>query len=180
MGFNLDSMIGAYKDFARAYLFYARVNAPSSTGLLADHPYLVNSTTLPAQTVEPITTNWQGNEYKIGGVNSFSDFTVTFKSDRDQKLRSGFLSWVKMIHDPVSNVHGKPSEYFGSIDLTQINTEGKKVMSYSLVNAFPTSIGEVSLGYDSKEISTFDVTFAYQYHVVDGIFDGSAAKEASV
>ena len=179
MGFNLDSMIGAYKDFARGYLFYARINGPVEIG--KDHPYLVQSTTLPTQTIEPITTNWQGNEYKIGGVNTFGDFSITFKSDVTQNIRTNFLKWMEMIHNPVTNIHGKPDEYFGTIDLTQINTEGNEIMSYSLINAWPSSVGEITLGYESKEISTFDVTFAYQYHVVDKIYGGSvSAASASV
>lgn len=180
MGFNLDSMIGAYKDFARGYLFYARVTSPGSAALDQNHPYLVQSTTLPAQSIEPITTNWQGNEYKIGGTNTFSDFTITFKSDTDQDLRTKFLQWVKAVHDPVSNKHGKPNEYFGQVDLTQIDVNGEKVMSYSLINAWPSGVGEISLDYSNKEISTFDVTFTYQYHVVDAVFDGVPAVPASV
>lgn len=179
MGFNLDSMMGAYKDFARGYLFYARISSPA-TAFNQKHPYLVQSTTLPAQSIEPITSNWQGNEYKIGGVNTFADFSITFKSDTAQELRTSFLTWMKKVHDPVSNVHGKPDGYFGQVDLTQIDTEGKKVMSYSLINAWPSGVGEITLGYESKEISTFDVTFAYQYHVVDGIFEGPKATPASV
>lgn len=180
MGFNLDSLMGTYADFARAYLFYAKITSGVS-GFPKDHPYLVQSTTLPAQTIEPITTNWQGNEYKIGGVNTFTDFTISFKSDAKQELRKKFLEWTKKIHDPVSNVHGNPTDYFGQVDLTQINTNGDPIMSYSLIKAFPTGVTEVSLGYETKEISTFDVTFAYQYHIADNIFDGGVgATEASV
>ena len=178
MGFNLDSMVGKYKDFARGYLFYAKVTGKGGT-FDKDHPYLVNSTTLPAQSIEPITTNWQGNEYKIGGTNTFSDFTISFKSDTNQSLRTSFLQWMKLIHDPSSNVHGKPMDYFGQVDLTQLDVEGKPIMSYSLINAWPSGVGEVTLDYGTKELSTFDVTFSYQYHVVDSIFDGIAASEAS-
>ena len=179
MGFNLDSMVGAYKDFARGYLFYAKVTGKGGT-FDNKHPYLVNATTLPAQSIEPITTNWQGNEYKIGGVNAFSEFSITFKSDTENKLRTAFLEWAKLIHDPVTNIHGKPQDYFGQVDLTQLDVEGKPVMSYSLINAWPSGVAEMTLDYSSKEISTFDVTFTYQYHVVDNIFGGTAATAASV
>jgi hypothetical protein len=179
MGFNLDSMVGTYKDFARGYLFYAKVTGKGGS-FDKDHPYLVNSTTLPAQSIEPITTNWQGNEYKIGGVNSFSDFPITFKSDVKQDLRAQFLKWAQLIHDPVTNVHGNPNDYFGQVDLTQIDVNGEGVMSYSLINAWPSGIGEITLDYGNKEISTFDVTFTYQYHVVENIFGGVTATPASV
>lgn len=179
MGFNLDDMIGKYKDFARGYLFYANVTSPVSID--GDHPYLVNSTSLPVQTLETTSTNWQGNEYKFATVNTFDTFEITFKSDVSQGLRRNFLSWMKMIHDPVSNNHGFPGDYFGQVDLTQLNTSGDGVMSYSLINAFPSSVGEVSLDYGTREVSTFSVTFTYQYHVVDDIYDGTVnATEAKV
>lgn len=178
MGFNLDSMVGSYKDFARGYLFYAKVTG-GGVSFDSKHPYLVNSTVLPAQAIEPITTNWQGNEYKIGGVNTFSDFTITFKSDVKNDLRTKFLEWTKEIHNPTTNVHGNPDKYFGQVDLTQLDVEGKPIMSYSLINAWPSSVGEMTLDYSSKEISTFDVVFTYQYHTVDSLYSVKAA-EASV
>jgi len=178
MGFNIDSMIGAYKDFARGYLFYARVNAP--VAIDSNHPYLVNSTSLPAQTIEPITTNWQGTEYKAGGTNTFAEFTITFKSDVANQIRRSFLIWMEKIHNPVTNVHGVPSEYFGQVDLTQLNTSGDAIMSYSLINAWPSGVTEIGLDYSNKAWSTFDVSFTYQYHVVDAVYGGSvSAVEAN-
>ncbi len=178
MGFRLDDMIGQYKDFARGYLFYANVTSP--VDIDPNHPYLVQATTLPAQTIEPITTQWQGNEYKIGGTNTFADFTITFKSDVAQALRASFLNWMQDIHDPVSNVHGTPSEYFGQVGLTHINVNDEEIMTYNLINAWPTLVGELTLDYGTKEISTFDVTFAYQYHTVNEIFDGPGTTPARI
>ena len=173
MGFNLDDMIGKYKDFARGYLFYARVNAPF--GIEADHPYLVSSARLPTQTIEALNTQWQGNQYNFGGVTTFESFDITFKCDTAQILRHDFLVWMQQIHDPVSNVHGNPAEYMGQIDLTQLSGSGDPVMSYSLIRAFPTSVGEVTLDYTNKEISSFTVSFTYQYHLAENIFDGAVA-----
>jgi hypothetical protein len=178
MGFNLDDMIGKYKDFARGYLFYAKVTSP--TGIEADHPYLVSAATLPAQTIEAIPVPWQGNEYKIGSVNTFDTVELTFRADVAQQLRYDFLSWMQQIHDPVSNEHGNPADYMGQVDMTQLDGKGDGIMSYSLVNAFPSAVGEVTLGYDSKEITTFGVTFTYQYHIVESIYAGVPATEAVV
>lgn len=173
MGFKLDDMIGKYKDFARGYLFYARVMSPF--GIDADHSYLVSSAKLPTQTIEPLNVAWQGNQYNFAGVTTFETFDITFKCDTAQQLRYDFLSWMQQIHDPVSNVHGNPATYMGQVDMTQLNGQGTPVMSYSLVRAFPTSVGEVSLDYSSKEISSFTVTFTYQYHLAENIFDGAVA-----
>ena len=182
MGFKLDDMIGKYKDFARGYLFYVKVDTGTVAGvsLLPDHPYLVSSAKLPAQTIEAIPVPWQGQEYKLGGTSTFEAFDITFKSDVAQELRRNFLVWMNAIHNPVSNEHGLPGNYFGQVDLTQLNGQGGPVMSYSLVNAFPTAIGEVSLDYSTKEISTFNVTFTYQYHVMEGISGGVPATPVSL
>lgn len=178
MGFKLDDMIGKYKDFARGYLFYARVSSP--TGISGDHPYLVSAASLPVQTIEAMNTAWQGNQYNFGGVNTFTAYTLTFKSDINQGLRNEFLRWMQKIHDPVSNIHGYPGDYFGTVQITQLNTKGEGIMSYELVNAFPTDISEIGLDYSSKEVSTFTVSFTYQYHIVDTIFDGKPAREVQV
>jgi hypothetical protein len=173
-GFQLDDMIGKYKDFARGYLFYARVHSPVS--IQADHPYLVNSTKLPEQTIEALNTQWQGNQYNFGGVTTFGTLDITFKADLEQGLRQDFLRWMQKIHDPVTNIHGNPGEYFGSVGLTQLDTKGEAVMSYNLSNAFPTAITEIGLDYGTKEVSTFSVTFTYQYHTVESIFGGQTAN----
>jgi len=178
MGFKIDDFIGAYSDFSRGYLFYARISN-SPVEILKDHPYLVNTASLPTQTIEAITTKWQGAEYKFGGTNTFAEFTINFKSDTANALRTNFLEWMNKIHDPVSNAHGVPSDYFGQVDLTQLDSDGNSIMNYSLHRAWPSSISEISLDYGNKEISSFDVVFTYQYHVIDDIQAGPSATEAS-
>ena len=178
MGFNLDDMIGKYKDFARGYLFYVKVTSP--VGIQRDHPYLVSTASLPAQSLETTSTNWQGNEYKFATVNTFDTFEITFKADVVHELRTNFLTWMKQIHDPVSNIHGNPADYFGQVDMTQLNSSGVGIMDYSLINAFPSAVGEISLDYGTREISTFTVTFTYQYHIVNSIYAGVPATEATI
>jgi hypothetical protein len=174
MGFALDDMIGKYKDFARGYLYYAQITS-SPINLLGDHPYLVSSTQLPSQTLDTTEVQWQGNTYKFGTTASFENMDVTFRSDVAQDLRRGFLHWMAIGHDPVTNVHGNPGDYFGTVGLSQLDGNGAPIMKYDLINAFPSSVGEVSLDYGSKEISTFTVSFTYQYHTVDDVFDDDAS-----
>lgn len=178
MGFNINDMVARYSDFARSYLFYAQISL-SPVNLPPDHPYLVTSTTLPAQTIEPIDTNWQGLVYSIGGTSTFEDFEITFKCDTAQELRKQFLNWMVMVHDPQTNVHGVPSEYFGMVGLTQLDVNGNGIVRYDLLNAWPTSVGEITLDYSSKEVSTFPVTFKYTYHTISNV-NGQDAVGAEV
>lgn len=179
MGFNINDMVARYSDFARAYLFYAQISV-SPVSIPVNHPYLVSSTSLPAQTIEPIDTNWQGLVYSFGGTNTFEDFTVTFKCDTGQDLRSQFINWMYKIHNPETNVHGNPAEYFGIVGLSQLSVDGTPIMKYDLINAWPTSVGEITLDYSSKEVSTFDVTFKYTYHTIAAIDGSEGAMGAEV
>lgn len=175
MGFNIDSMVSRYSDFARGYLFYAQItNSPIGGVLSSDHPYLVNASSLPAQSIEEISTDFQGMAYKIGATNTFEDFNITFKCDTAQDVRKAFLEWMSLVHNPVTNVHGVPSEYMGQVGLTQLNVNGDAIIRYDLVKAWPSNVGEITLDYSDKSISTFDVTFKYLYHVIDTVADGSA------
>lgn len=160
-GFSVNDMKSKYSDFSRSYLFYCQI---IHTGFNSNDSYLVNTATLPAESNEAIVTNWQGMEYKIGGPSTYSEFTVQFKADVAQNLRLKFIDWKRQIHNPITNVAGSPTSYFGTIHITQLNVQGAPIMSYKLYDAFPSAIGEVSLDYGSKEFSTFDVTFTYQYH----------------
>lgn len=175
MGFNLDDLMGQYKDYMRAYLFYCKIlAAPIGSLVSMNHHYLVNSATLPPQNIEEIPVNWQGNIYKLASTNVFDDYAVTFRSDAAHELRRNFLRWSAAIHNPVTNVHGNPGPggYFGTVALDHLNKDGEPQMTYNLIGAWPKTVTEVSLAYDSKEIATFDVTFAYQYHTVDDVFGG--------
>jgi len=178
MGFNLDDMIGKYSDYARGYLFYAQITNPKG-GVPGDHPYLVSSTQLPTQTLGTTEVQWQGSVYKFGTTHEFETIDITFRSDTDQELRRSFLRWQQIAHDPVTNMHGNPIDYFGTVGLSQLDGKGEPIMKYDLINCFPSVVGEISLDYSSKEVSTFSVTFVYQYHTVDDVFD-TGASGASV
>ena len=170
-GFDLNSFIGANKDFARGYTFYASItNAPVDKINDSNTRFLVKTSSLPVGTVNPIETNWQGFKYKLGGVQEFTDFTIGFNIDPvEANIRTAFVEWQRMIHDPLTNNHGDPTKYMGNIELRHLDHRtGKEIAIYKLNRAWPTTVGEVSLDYAGAEVATFDVTFAYQYHTVNG------------
>jgi len=174
VAFNLQGLWGAHRDFARSYLFECTIEGFKGN----NHAHLVKATSLPERTINQLTTDWQGNTYKIGGTSEYSDFIITFNMDAKGDLRRDFLIWMDNIHDPESNVHGSPETntnggYFRDVTLKHLNGQpsndgiGNSIMTYRLIDAWPTSVGEVSLDYSTKEIATFDVSFAYQYHKIE-------------
>jgi hypothetical protein len=168
--FDLRSFMSKNKDFARGYTFYATIsNAPIAGLNESDKRYLVKTSSLPVGTVNPIETNWQGNKYKLGGVQEFTDFTIGFNIDpKKDNVRTQFVQWQNIVHNPQTNMHGNPDEYMADLKLEHLShLDGSIIAVYQLIKAWPTTVSEVSLDYAGAEVATFDVTFAYQYHTID-------------
>jgi len=163
--FSLDQLVSEYNDFARSYLF--ELVLPTGKNFKPNHTYLVKSTALPTSTMGIIEADFQGNKYKLAGTQEFSDFTVSFRSDIADDIRKLFLTWMNdFTHNPEDNVHGSPLDYMEDITLKHKDGLGSTILTYNLIKAFPSVIGEITLDYGNKEIASFDVTFAYQYHTV--------------
>jgi len=159
VAFNLGGLYSTHSDFARAYLFECIIDGFDSL--------LVKTTGLPEKTITQITSDWQGNTYKIGGTSEFSDLNITFNMDKEDKVRKDFMKWMKDIHNPENNIHGSPDAYFKDIILKHLSPQNTEIIKYKFVDAWPTSISEVSLDHSTKEIATFDVSFAYQFHKLE-------------
>ena len=167
--FDLTHFKSAYRDYARAYTFYASID--NNTYFKDDNSYLVKTTSLPATTIDEVEANWQGHKYKLASTPTYDDFTITFNIDPESDIRIKMLKWSVELNDPVNNLHGTPGDglYFSDITLKHLYTHEEVIQIFRLIDAWPKTVGEVSLDYTSKEVASFDVTFAYQYHTIDGI-----------
>jgi hypothetical protein len=181
MGFDIGGLVSQAGDYARNYLFYAQISqSPVGIEFSKTHMYLVSTAKLPAQTIEEISTDWQGMAYKIGGTTSFETLDIEFKCDPAQALRSQFLNWMRLVHDPISNIHGIPAVYFGKVGLSQLDGLGQPTASYDLIHAWPSTVSDVTLDYSDKSISKFTVTFTYLYHTMNTIFPTLPAAGATM
>lgn len=165
-GFNIENFKANFEGGARQYLFYflptfpGEVEAPD----LEQASYLVRATSLPETTLEEITVNWQGYDFKMAGKYTFADFTVTFNVDIEADIRKAYEGWMELIHHPETNVHSQVSAYMISQNLQLLGYDGNPIMSYELHNAWPKTVGALTLDYATSDVAQFDVTFAYQWH----------------
>ncbi|HRR48414.1 MAG TPA: phage tail protein [Bacteroidales bacterium] len=130
-------------------------------------PYLVKSTSLPDSTIEEIQSHWVGQKYKMASVRSDGDWNVTFIVDNDAKILTKFWAWQKIIHNPQSNIYGKPISYMVDQDIHLLGFDtGSTICCFKLYGAWPKSIGQIQLDYQTNDLVQFDVTFSYQYHTI--------------
>ena len=132
-----------------------------------DFSYFVKSTSLPDSNVNETMTYWCGQEYKMSSTRRFSDWSVTFLVDKKADILKKFWDWQKMIHNPETNMYGKPVSYMADQTLYLIGGDtSEEICVYKLFGAWPKVIGTVTLDYSSNEFASFDVTFSYQYHSI--------------
>jgi hypothetical protein len=133
----------------------------------SNFPYLVKSTSLPDSTLEEIQTYWVGQKFKMASTRSDGDWSVTFIVDNDAKILTRFWAWQKIIHNPQANIYGKPVSYMVDQDIHLLGFDtGSTICCFKLYGAWPKSIGQIQLDYQTNDLVQFDVTFSYQYHTI--------------
>jgi hypothetical protein len=174
--FDIDSFRAQFQGGARQYLYYFKPSFPTGVAAGPDvekATYLVRSTVLPSTNIDEIPLNWQGFDYKIPGKYTYDDFTCTFYVDLDAKILEIFQTWQRMVHDPTTNIYQLPGTVLADQQLELLGLDGKPLVKYKLVGAWPKNIGQVTLDYTANEPVYFDVTFTYVYHVLDKVKYGS-------
>lgn len=122
---------------------------------------------MPGGTIEPIEVPWQGQMYKFGSTHTFEDWTCTFNVDANADLKRQFDLWSAAIHDPATNQHGVPDEYFGEAKVELLDGKGNPVMANRLFEIWPSAVGQIDLSYDTKDVAQLEVTFSYNWHEHD-------------
>lgn len=151
---------------ARSNRFEVVVEFPAFAGgseEIRSTPFLATSAQLPGSTIGTIEQAFRGRVLKLAGDRTFEDFSVSFINDTNFALRDAFELWHNAINAYNSNTSAvSPDEYLVTVSVHQLNNNDERIKSYSLLNAFPTSIGSIELSQDSNNsIEEFDVTFAY-------------------
>lgn len=146
--------------------FPAIVGSPTQTQQL-----LVTAAALPASNIGIVSVPFRGREVKLAGERTFDPWTISVINDGTMSLRNKFENWSAYMNGYLDN-RGvtAPISYLQDIKVTQLDRNDVAVRTYTLVGAFPQSVGDVALSYNSNDvISEFNVTFQYQYFdVVSG------------
>ena len=172
----VDEYISNVVDFQRAYLFKVFLTFPTDlqidANLVTKATYLARSTTLPDITTEEVYSYYMGVQMKHSSVRRFGDWQLNLYVDKGSKIIEALYKWNQLcVPTNVDNFkYGEPNEYMSHNNANNVqvinllNGESKKpIMYYKLYGAWPKSINNISLDYESNQFLTADVTFAYQY-----------------
>jgi len=178
-GFDINSFKSNFSGGARAYLFMWTPEFPTAISTVMESakvPYLVRATSLPEDSVEEIIVNWQGADFKMAGKRTFTDWTITLNTDKKALIRQDFNSWIQLIHqidESATHLYGTPGDggstanYFTTQILQMLDYDGVPINTLKLVGTWLKSVSPITLDYSSMDIAQFDITFTYQYHVLE-------------
>lgn len=91
------------------------------------------------------------------------DLNITFRLDRDFQIKKLFDVWVNYMYDRQTGDVYYKNVYAGELEIFQMMENGKPSYIVKLEDAFPTQIGQVSLGWDQGgSYSRLPVTFSFK------------------
>ena len=152
---------------ARPSLFEITVSKPTgvkgSFDTMATH---CNVSAIPPLTVTPIERRYFGRTVKIPGDMVFGDLSTTIINTQNFSLKKVIENWMGAINGTGTNYgYSDSTSGFGSVTLTQFSKVGKSLVSWTFVDAWPQTVAEIPLSYDTaSDIEQFDVTWAYNYY----------------
>lgn len=175
---NVEAFLQKVAHGVRPNMFEAGIQFPSSIG--ADTTLvnmLCKSAALPASSVGTIEVPFRGRTVKIAGDRTFDNWTATFINDEDMKIRGYFEKWLQLInsHEDNTGEAFRPtgdSKYTADVYVSQLRKDetgsGTLLRKYKLWYAFPTSVSQIDLAYDSNDqVEEFSVEFQYSYWTVE-------------
>jgi len=134
--------------------------APADTNVLDKSRFLVKGANLPASNVAPIDVPFRGRTLKVAGDRTFESWTVTVINDTDFSIRSAFENWMNKINRVSDNTGATdPTTYTADAFVYQLDRDGSTLRAYHFYDIFPTSIGAITLDYNTPNIQEFTVEF---------------------
>ncbi len=132
---------------------------------LASHIMLCKSSSFPSSELEDIGVKFRGRHAPIPGERKFGNWKCTFYMPPGHTSRLLYEAWHEGINGGRSNQRsfGGYSDIYKSFTIVQFNTLGNPSAAVEVHDAFPTSISEVALDWETNGIETFDATFVMQY-----------------
>ena len=162
----LDKMVSGG---ALQSLFEATVTVPTGvTAAPGDFNFMCKTTSFPISTVEVTPVSYMGRSINIPGNREVQQWTTECYNDESHQIRSSLLGWMNELNDYETNIRKTgwttTEKYTGQLTVSQFTKSGAAATNkVTFYDAWPSSIGEISLDWETSEIQTFEVTWEFSY-----------------
>lgn len=125
---------------------------------------MCNVANLPGRSLKTYENRHYGVPFKLPYTAEYSDISFSFLTQIGFKERRFFDTWQEFVVDPETGLLNFYDNYKGTIRIKHLSGKDGSVDYYvKLWDAYPVSIGELSLGYSmTNETMISNVTFTYR------------------
>ena len=139
---------------ARPNLFQVTLNFPAYAGGNTEiSSFLVRAASLPASNIPEMIVPFRGRQLKIAGDRVFEPWSTTILNDTDFLLRNAIERWMNGMNAHQLNTGlVNPVDYQADLKVEQLDKDGSTIKTYRFIDAFPTSMSSIELGYEQNDI----------------------------
>ena len=134
------------------------------SGKMIDYELLCRSVSVGGVNVATQQYRTTGEMTNVPYDRTFSGATFTFVADQNMIVRDIFERWVDLIQDKKSRILGYYNDIARDITVMVLNRMNNHVYSITLHEAFPKTIGDLSVDNASNDLMTIPITFEYKYY----------------
>lgn len=150
---------------SRSNRFSVLISNPASSQNEALIQLYCEQASLPSITFASQPVRSYGEQREVVYDRTFEAVSLTFIIDRQFKVKEYFDKWVDKIIDPTTRLSGYYNEYARGMKITVLDINDMAMYETELFEAYPKTIGAVTLDNNSKDIAKLQVTFNYKHHV---------------
>lgn len=126
--------------------------------------FLAQASNVPAMTVGTIEVPYFGRQIKIAGNRTYAEWSTTVMVEEDFRIRDQLERWSMRINRGDSNIRAEVNEeYKEDAQVLLYGKNGTVIRRYNLVGLWPSEVGTIELSWDSTEIGTYTVTWAFDF-----------------
>ena len=166
---------------ARPSLFQVMITNPINPVADIKVPFMVEAASLPASQIDPVELSYMGRKFYEIGDRTFEQWNTTVINDEDFLVRNALEEWHNAINALERNVRTagpSASSYKSQATVTQYGKDGTELRTYKFIGIWPTQIAAIDLSWQTQnEIERFQVTWQYDYYVIDGGTTGDAGGQ---
>jgi hypothetical protein len=162
----------------RTNLFEVQISNPIDPIADLSIPFRARGTSLPTSTLGMLEVPYMGRKIKVAGVKTYEDWNVTIQEDEDFLIRNALESWSNAINTPETNTRGtgvsEMAAYKSTGIVKALSQTGIVLRTYKFIGMFPTVVAAIDLDWENEAIASTQVTFAYDYFIVESGETGDA------
>lgn len=130
-------------------------------------PLLCRSVSVPGVNVATAPVRYTGEVIEAPYDRTFGDANIVFLVDRQMDLRYLFDNWIHIIQDPGKRTFGYYDDFIAPTISINILDKRETTINYTLTlfEAFPKTIGDLTVDQSNNEMMTLPVTFNYRYYL---------------